>query len=770
MSVRSSAGSPTPASDPAGETHAPPASRPFAEPDAARLSALVDAGPDAISIVDAEWRFTYVNRAFERLSQSTSAIVGQSLWVVFPYLTGTPIERQLRDAMTARKPTMLEFQGERGSYDINVMPFADGIAFFTRDVTDIRNLAESLRQKEQRFRTILNTEPGCVMLTDSAGTVLDTNPAGLELLEIDAYADLLGQPLSSYLAPPDRAILDALNTKVFEGGSETVTFEIIGARGRRRRVEHRAVPLRDADGAILAALSITTDVTARYEVEATLRRRANQHAVLAMLGALALRDADVEDLTRRAVDSIAQTLRVPPRGALDLLRRHGLTDVNIAITAGEEPSAEIKLDQEDSDFVRSAALLVSSARERRRAEDALLEREEQLRQAQKMEAIGQLAGGVAHDFNNLLTVINVHTDILLHALAHSNPMRGDIEEIARAAARAASLTRQLLTFSRKQVVQPQVLDLARVVNGVEPMLRRLISEDVDFETRIVGKVASVLADEGEIEQVLINLVVNARDAMPQGGRLRVEVTNVTVDQELGARHPSLPMGDYVKLTVMDSGMGMTAETMARAFEPFFTTKEPGRGTGLGLSTVYGIIKHSGGTITVDSVPGAGTTFCVYLPTVRDGDKRPSGAVERRTAAVAGETILLVEDEDSVRRLARRVLESQGYTVLEAINGEDAMRMATDYAGVIDLLVSDVVMPELGGRQLAERLTASRPDIEVLFISGYTDDEILRRGLLERGQHLLQKPFTSTALAHEVRSLLDAKRRRRSTSHTARSDD
>jgi CheY-like chemotaxis protein len=245
---------------------------------------------------------------------------------------------------------------------------------------------------------------------------------------------------------------------------------------------------------------------------------------------------------------------------------------------------------------------------------------------------------------------------------------------------------------------------------------------------------------------------------------------VVVGGELCARHPSLRPGESVQLTVSDSGLGMTAETMARAFEPFFTTKEPGRGTGLGLSTVYGIVKQSGGAITVDSEAGTGTTFCVYLPVAGEFESRPSGVTERRTPVPADETILLVEDEDSVRRLSRRVLESQGYTVLEAINGEDALRIAADYGGVIDLLLSDVVMPELGGRLLAERLTASRPETEVLFISGYTDDEILRRGLLERGQHLLQKPFTATALAHEVRSVLDAKRRRRSAAHAARTEE
>jgi CheY-like chemotaxis protein len=387
-----------------------------------------------------------------------------------------------------------------------------------------------------------------------------------------------------------------------------------------------------------------------------------------------------------------------------------------------------------------------------------------------MEAIGQLAGGVAHDFNNLLTVINVHTDLLLLQLDKRDPMHADIEEIARAAARAASLTRQLLAFSRKGVVQPQVLDLARVVEGVEPMLRRLIGEDVEFETRIAAPLDRIMADEGEIEQVLINLVVNARDAMPQGGRLKVEVENVVVDEAMCARHPTLHLGPNVLLCVRDSGMGMTSETMARAFEPFFTTKEPGRGTGLGLATVYAIVKQANGVITVDSAPGSGTTFSVYLPVANEVDSPQQASVERRSGSSQGETILLVEDEDSVRRLARRVLESQGYTVIESINGEDALRLAADYGGVIDLLVSDVVMPEMGGRLVAERLVATRPEMEVLFMSGYTDDEILRRGLLERGQRLLQKPFTATALSHEVRSVLDAKRRRRTSSHTTQVDE
>ena len=744
----------------------PPA--PITQPES--LSALVETGPEAVSVVDSQWRFTYVNRAFERMADTSGqSVIGRSMWELYPFLDRTPFADELREVMRARSSARMKFRSEQGGvFDVHVTPFSDGIAFFTYEVTDLHRVTEELAQKEERLRTILNTAPGCVMLLDRQGTVLDLNPAGLAILEVDEYADVLGRAIEPFVSREDRYLVAALTERVFGGGEATIVFEIIGCRGTRRRVEHHAVPLRNGRGEIVAAVSNTTDITHRYESEAALRHRANQHAALAALGGLAMRDHDVDDLTHRAVEAVSEALRVPRRAALDLLRKHGL--VGIQRTSGEGPSGGVKLELEDADFVRSVAHLVTTAAERRRAEDALRERDEQLRQAQKMEAIGQLAGGVAHDFNNLLTVINVHTDLLLMNLTGADSRRNDVEEIARAAARAASLTRQLLTFSRKGVVQPQVLDLGRVAGGVEPMLRRLIGEDVDFEVVLHPPIEQVLADEGEIEQVLINLVVNARDAMPQGGRLRVEVRNMRVDDALCAKHPSLRPGEYVQLTVRDTGMGMTSETMARAFEPFFTTKEPGRGTGLGLATVYGIVKQCGGAITVESEPGSGTTFCVYVPVARGVDHKVEGVVERRHVAVAGETILLVEDEDSVRHLAKRVLESQGYTVLEAINGEDALRIAADYGGVIDLLLSDVVMPELGGRLVAERLVGARPETAVLFMSGYTDDEILRRGLLERGQRMIQKPFTATALAHEVRSALDARLRRRSAAHTANVDE
>ena len=378
--------------------------------------------------------------------------------------------------------------------------------------------------------------------------------------------------------------------------------------------------------------------------------------------------------------------------------------------------------------------------------------EEQLRQTQKMDAVGQLAGGVAHDFNNLVTVIQAHAQFLEEEIGAADPLREDVAAIRQASSRAAGLTRQLLAFSRKQLLQPRLLDLSAVARDAEGMLRRLIGEDISVVTRLGSDLEAVLADVGQLEQVLVNLALNSRDAMPGGGTLVIETRAVDFDGDYTDLHAPVAPGRYIMLAVTDSGCGMDEATRKRIFEPFFTTKEPGKGTGLGLATVYGIVKQSGGYIWCYSEPGRGTTFKVYLPVAAASAE---AAAPSEAAALPGtETILVVEDEAPLRSIARRVLTRQGYRVLDAQDGHAALQLIAEYRGRIDLVVTDMVMPGLNGRALAERLAAAGCDAPVLYMSGYTDDDIVRRGLLQPGLAFLQKPFSPNSLAQAVRSTLE----------------
>jgi PAS domain S-box-containing protein len=396
---------------------------------------------------------------------------------------------------------------------------------------------------------------------------------------------------------------------------------------------------------------------------------------------------------------------------------------------------------------------------RKQAEDSRAQLEAQLRQAQKMEAVGRLAGGVAHDFNNLLTVIRGRAELLLRRLAADDHQRRHLVLLEESAERAAALTQQLLAFSRKQVLQPKVLDLNTLLGGIEQMLRRLIGEDIDVVVKRAAALSPVEADPSQLEQVLMNLVVNARDAMPRGGRLTLETANIELDQASARSHPGARPGAYVMLAVSDNGIGMDAETQARLFEPFFTTKGPGKGTGLGLATVYGIVKQSGGSIWVYSEVGQGTTFKIYLPRVQGRAENAEPICVKVAPARSSETVLLVEDEEAVRHLAREVLQSHGYTVLEARHPGEALRFGSEHPGPIHLLLTDVVMPQMGGREVASRLAPRRPEMQVLFMSGYTDEAIVHQGVLDAGTAFLQKPFSVTGLVQKVREVLSGPRSR-----------
>ena len=381
------------------------------------------------------------------------------------------------------------------------------------------------------------------------------------------------------------------------------------------------------------------------------------------------------------------------------------------------------------------------------------ELEAQLRQAQKMDAVGQLAGGVAHDFNNLLTVVIANAGLAMETLAAGDPPHEELQEITRASARAASLTRQLLAFSRKQVLQPRLLDLCEVITGVTPMLERLIGDDISVVTHIASDLGLVRADPGQLEQDLMNLALNARDAMPDGGVLTLRVENLGICEGERSATERVTAGPYVMLTVTDTGCGMTPDVRDRVFEPFFTTKAVGKGTGLGLSTAYGIVEQSGGALWVDTAPGSGTTFHLCFPRVAACRTSESIAMGEEAPPRGAETILIVEDETGVRLLARKILERQGYAVLDAADGHEALALAAAHRGPIDLVITDMVMPDLNGRDLSQRLIALYPSVRVIYMSGYTDDEIIRRGL-DTNSTFVEKPFTVDTLARTVRSALD----------------
>lgn len=393
--------------------------------------------------------------------------------------------------------------------------------------------------------------------------------------------------------------------------------------------------------------------------------------------------------------------------------------------------------------------------ERKRTQHERKKLEEQLQVSQKMDAVGSLAGGVAHDFNNLLSVILSYTDFALRTLREGDPLKDDLLEVKKAGERAAALTRQLLAFGRKQLLQPVPLNLNQVIEGIEKMLRRILGEDIDFLQVLAPDLGLVRADPGQIEQVLMNLAANARDAMVEGGKLTIETSNLDLDEEYTTHHMAVKPGHYIRLAVTDTGSGMDEQTQTQIFQPFFTTKERGKGTGLGLSTVYGIVKQSGGEITVYSEPGVGTTFKIHFPLELSTRTTATRLRAVQKPAVGTETILLVEDEEAIRKVATRVLETAGYCVLSAAAGDEALQTSARHAGTIHLLMTDVVMPRMSGRALAQELAKARPTVKILYMSGYADNAFVHNGMIDEGTNFIGKPFTPSELERKVREILDS---------------
>jgi two-component system cell cycle sensor histidine kinase/response regulator CckA len=397
---------------------------------------------------------------------------------------------------------------------------------------------------------------------------------------------------------------------------------------------------------------------------------------------------------------------------------------------------------------------VAGSLARARLEEERRRLEEQYHQAQKMESLGRLTGGVAHDFNNLLTAINGFAELMQMRMRPDDPQHPMVKSILNSGQRAADLVRQLLAFSRKQIIEPKVLDLNMVVADMDRMLRRVIGEDIHLRAVLAPDLWSVKIDPTQLEQIIVNLAVNARDAMPDGGSLTIETANVVLDEAYTATHVEAGLGQHVMLAVSDTGVGISEKDLPQIFEPFFTTKELGQGTGLGLATIYGIVKQNGGDIQVYSEKDVGTTFKIYLPSVVENVSTISRPELEIVIPTGAETILLVEDDVNVRKLVQRVLQSLGYTLLEAENGQEALQIAASYDGLIHLLLTDVVMPGINGKMLAENLLMTRPELKLLFMSGYTDNAIAHHGVLEPGTAFVQKPFSPTVIAHKIREVLD----------------
>jgi two-component system cell cycle sensor histidine kinase/response regulator CckA len=652
-----------------------------------------------------------------------------------------------------------------------------------------RQVERDLRVANESLRSFIDASPLSIHTLDTEGRIRSWNRAAEHIFGWTA-AEVIGKQPPMIL-PESAEQYEALLERVLNG--ETIRDLKLSRRRKDDTViiaGIAAAPLFESPDKVSGGIVLASDITSQELAEEALRRQAT--LLKSQAEALRASENTYRMLLEQASDGIflvdtnGTFVTVNTRGcemvdrSWEELRRlkpaDVLADEDVDITGermeelrhGRTLLSERRLKRADGSYLPvevSSKLLpdgrlqaiVRDITQRRETEETLREREAELRQAQKMEAVGRLAGGVAHDFNNLLTAIQGHTQLLLEDVPGDDPMYGELQEISKAADRAASLTRQLLAFSRKQVLQPRMIDLNHIVADMQKMLVRLIGENISLEVKLEEHLASVRADPGQLQQVLLNLVVNGRDAMPDGGTLRIATKNALLDAAFTKLNPGSRVGSYASLSVCDTGTGMDAELLTHIFEPFFTTKAPGSGTGLGLSTVYGIVKQSDGYIAVSSDVNSGTTFTIYMPRV-DGIEPEQPVLAARAAPEgSGATVLLVEDEESVRTLVEKVLERKGYRVLLAGNGREALELAAAYDDEIDLLITDVVMPEVGGRELARRIELDRPGIRILYMSGYSEEAVAQHGVLEPGTDFLEKPFTPEVLIERVRLILDGGR-------------
>ncbi len=743
---------------------------------------------DGVIVANGDGRFILVNPAAERLLHGVPRDVPPEEWSarcglyrpdkITPYpFEELPLVRALRGE-EARDVLMFVRPGEEEGVwlSASAVPLRDeasglrGGIMVCRDVTAIKLSEEALRRERDWITAVVDTVASLVIVLDNRGRIVGFNRA-CELVTGKRADDVKGRFFWEVVLPPEevdrvRGVFDELRAGHFPSQCEN---HWVARDGTRCLIAWSNTALLAGDGSVEFIIGTGTDLTGRKHAEDELRRANHMLRAIIDTSPLAIVTMDFSGNVRSwnhaaermfgwiEEEVVGKPFPIVPeddeaffRGNLARLR-NGETIAGIERLRRRKDGTLIdvalwnapQLDAEGN--VIGGISVIADMTDRRRLE-------EQFRQAQKMEAVGRLAGGVAHDFNNLLTVIGGYTQMLLDSLQPEHPARSSVEEIERAAASAAGLTNQLLAFSRRQIVSPRVLDLNMLVAGLDKMLHRLIGEDIELVTMLAPQLPNVKVDSGQLEQVLMNLVVNARDAMPHGGTITIETEVVDLD----APNPDgVGPGRYVVLSVADTGRGMTDEVKHHVFEPFFTTKGRGKGTGLGLSTVYGIVKQAGGEVTVSSAPGEGSTFRVYLPAInRAAAAGLSGmpAPERKRGT---ETVLLAEDETGLRKLIRGILESRGYTVLAAADAREALDWCERHSGPIHLFLADLVLPGMSGQDLATQVAHKHPRLKVLYMSGHTDHAIFDSGAFDSGIAFLRKPFTPEILLAKIREVLDA---------------
>ena len=639
----------------------------------------------------------------------------------------------------------------------------------------------SLQESEEKYASLTSQLPVGVYRTTAAGKFLYANAALASILGVKTVQELTQSPVVDFFNTPQEREKLLAYWKDCAGICQR-ELQLRTRDNRQIWVKDTGQVMFDANGEIIYIDGIIEDITNYKDVQEALAQNEARFRGLVQNISDSITVLDSKGIIKYVSPSVERIFGYQPDSLIGknvcdfvdpddqpkmqeqfqyILQRSGVTsptEFRIQHVDGNWVWVEsISNNLLNDPAIEGIVITSRDVTDRKEAEEQLKLLESQVRQSQKMEAVGRLAGGVAHDFNNLLTVISSYTEFLLDGLGPDNPLRDDVEQIRVAGNKAATLTRQLLVFSQQEIVQPQELDLNLVIGNVEKMLRRLISEDIELTTNLAKNLSSIHADPGQIEQVVVNLVVNASDAMPRGGNVTIETTNTTIDQSYIPRLQEISPGNYVQLTVKDTGVGMDEETLAYIFDPFFTTKKQSKGTGLGLSTVYAIVTQCGGDIAVYSAPGRGTTVRIYLPSFDESTITPE-QVNINTVlsdSNAEYTILLVEDEQMVRKMTHRILTSSGYTVLEAAQGDEALQICSEYQGEIDLLLTDVVMPgSLNGKELVEQCAPKRPSMKVIFMSGYADDIIVKHGILETDLAFIQKPFKPDTLLRQIKETLE----------------